>query len=760
MFKNLLIKIIYFLIETIEKYEYRNHKFDENNIFDKIINIKSIDNLLVETDYGFVPISEMNMTSPMTIYRLELENGDWLECADDHIVFTNGHLQKFVRDLTINDRVLCRSDFKKGVKVKSIKKLNRKISLLDITVNTPEMSYYSNNILSHNTVSAAIVILHFCLFNSNKGVMIVANKGATVVEIIEKIKGIYKLLPFFLKRGIVNWNQSSITFDNGCRIKTDKRTKEPAIGFTIDLLYLDEFAHIPDNIIEPYYTAVVPVVSSIENSKIIITSTPKGLNLFHKMLTDSELPEDDPNWNGFRSMRVYWWQIKGRRDTKIFVNDKKLRKYKISKNDLMKMLIEEGFEVYDKKENGMEGIFVKHDKNNEKTNIDNIRTIRLNELPLAELGTITNWQEQQTKLIGGEDAFKQEFDLHFLTGNKMLFDSVTLEKIMDDKNKFEYIDIPKFSEKIKIPYTGLQFIKDTNLFSIDNAKNYHIILSVDLGEGLGSDYSVINIFRLLPKTDEEINLNKAKFTDKYDYFKIEQVGIFKSNIYSVKEVSDILYLLIFELFDDNKVKVALERNTYGDELLAHIPHTFNDNNNYSNHVFLRYKHRVEEKHTKLGIKITKNKKILIKDYQLNTKKGNIVIHDPYTINEISTFTKHETSSGEITFKSESGHDDAIMTCVTVSTIFSMTPYRDMIDEFISKSGNEDLISDNLNEIIDEYQNDNADISTIAGGYSKVYKSNRNNSPQYNPYLKSQGRFNKPLVRQDKQFNFPSKDRLF
>lgn len=759
MFKNFLKNIIYKLIELIERYEYRNYNFDENNIFDKIINIKSINNLLIETDYGFVPITEMNLTSPMTLYRLELENGDWLECADDHIVFTNGHLQKFVKDLTLNDYVLCKDDFKKGVKVKSIKKLNNKLSLLDVTINTPEMSYYSNNILSHNTVSASIVILHFCLFNSNKGVMIVANKGATVVEIIEKIKSIYKLLPFFLKRGVVNWNQSSITFDNGCRIKTDKRTKEPAIGFTIDLLYLDEFAHIPNNIIEPYYTAVVPVVSSIKNSKIIITSTPKGLNLFHKMIIDAELPEDDPNWNGFRSLRVYWWQIKGRRDTKIFINDKKLRKYKISKQELMDMLTNNGFELYSEVENGTDCIFVKHDKNNENTNIENIRTIRLNNLPLAELGTITNWQEQQTKLIGGDDAFKQEFDLHFMTGNKMLFDSVTLEKIMDDKNKFEYVDIPKFSDKLKIPYTGLQFIKNTDIFNINQTKDYYILISVDLGEGLGSDYSIINIFRLLPKNDEEIKINKSKFNDKYDYFKIEQIGIFKSNIYSVKEISDILYLITFELFDDNKVKIALERNTYGDELLAHIPHTFNDNNNYSNHVFLRYKHRIEEKHTKLGIKITKNKKIMIKDYQINTKKGNIVIHDPYTINEISTFTKHETSSGDITFKSESGHDDAIMTCVTISTIFNMTSYKDMVDEFISKNGGDDLISNKLNVIIDEYENDKPDMLTIAGGYSKVYNSNNNNSPKYNPYMKSQGRYNKPLDKNN-SFNFPSKNRLF
>ena len=326
MFKNIIRKSIYKLISFIEKIEYRKNKFKEDNPFDKIINIISTDKYKVETDYGFVPITELNLTSPMTLYRIDLENGDWLECADDHIVFTNGHIEKFVRNLTLEDYVLCRDEKYKGIKVKSIQKIGCKVSMLDITVNTPEMSYYSNNILSHNTISAAITILHYALFNTNKGIMIVANKGKTVEEIVEKIKSIYILLPFFLKRGIINWNLTSIIFDNGCRIKTEKRTTSPAVGFTIDMLYLDEFAHIPENIIDPYYTAVIPILSAIKDSRLIITSTPKGMNLFYKLLIDAELPHDDPNWNGFHALRVYWWQIKGRRDTKIFMNQVKYNK--------------------------------------------------------------------------------------------------------------------------------------------------------------------------------------------------------------------------------------------------------------------------------------------------------------------------------------------------------------------------------------------------------------------------------------------------
>jgi hypothetical protein len=94
--------------------------------------------------------------------------------------------------------------------------------------------------------------------------MIVANKAWQKKD---KIKSIYSLIPFFLKPGIKVWNQKSLTFDNGCRIKTSARTKTPAIDLL--LIYFSWWvAHIPANIIEPYYTAVYPVTSGIKTQKL------------------------------------------------------------------------------------------------------------------------------------------------------------------------------------------------------------------------------------------------------------------------------------------------------------------------------------------------------------------------------------------------------------------------------------------------------------------------------------------------------------
>jgi hypothetical protein len=190
------------------------------------------------------------------------------------------------------------------------------------------------------TISSAIFMLHKILFDNDKNIMIVANKGDTAVEIVDKIKSIYTLLPFFLKPGIKTWNQKSLTFENGCRIKTSARTKTPAIGFTIDVLYLDEFAHIPSNIIEPYYTAAFPTTAAVQNSKIIITSTPNGMNLFHKLLTDAERPQGDPLKNNYKAMRVYWYQVPGRFVTYIRLNHHNLYEYGFTKEEVFEQCVQ------------------------------------------------------------------------------------------------------------------------------------------------------------------------------------------------------------------------------------------------------------------------------------------------------------------------------------------------------------------------------------------------------------------------------------
>jgi hypothetical protein len=713
IFKDFIKNIIYFLIQLIEKYEFRNFNPNEDDIMKKFVNTIFLENdLYVETDYGVVPVTEINITQPFQRYKLQLENGVWLEGADTHIVFCKDYEPKMMIDLTTNDFVITKYGLSR---VKFIKKEYGKVSMFDLSIDTPEMSYYTNDILSHNTVSAAIVILHFVLFNDDKGCMIVANKGKTVKEIIRKIKDIYKLVPFFLKKGVTNWNETQIAFENNSRIQTENRTKDPSIGFTIDLLYLDEFAHIPENYARDYYGAIVPVVSSISNSRIIITSTPMGYNMFWELITAAELPDDDPNKNPYKAMRVYWNQVPGREDTTIKILENKLKKYGLVKAYVLKTIRENyGITLY-KKHVGDDIIdCVKYDVQDEKTYIDNIRKIRINGIPLPELSVVTNWQEEETKLLLSADKFDQEYGLHFVTGDKILFNKETIDLLRSNQIPFDYIDIPQF-KKLSMPYDSLKFVRDINLFNLNRVKDYYIMISIDLSEGLAKDYSVINIFKVVLRDKKEIE--KLQLDNLYDLFKIEQIGLFRNNLYSIREVAHILYMIAFELFDPEKVKVVLEYNTYGAEFLAHLPNVFDGNNQYSNAIFLRFKHAKEDIIGKIGLRLSKDKHLIIdKDFQQAIRNKKMILHSDININEITTFSKHETTSGAISYKAESGNDDVVMSTITLSTCFDNIGYKNLLNMMV----NNDLKGDAL-----RYVENITSISNggggVAGAYSKVYR---------------------------------------
>lgn len=731
-------KTIYKLIEIIEKSEYKDFDFEDcdENPLKKIINILPMEEekLLIKTDYGFVPIHEMNMTAPMSLYELELENGMKMDCADNHIVFTKNHEPKFVQDLSENDYVLNENDYINGTKIKSVKKLSNKQSLFDITVDSDEHSYFTNGMLSHNTVSASIVILHFITFNNDKGVMIVANKGATVAEIIDKIKSIYKHLPFFLKKGVINWNQKSITLENGCRVKTENRSKEPAIGFTIDLLYLDEFAHIPNNIAEPYFGAAVPTVSSIDGSKIIITSTPKGYNLFHKLYTGATLPDGDEGGNPFTAMTVYWWQVAGRLDTILQQDKKTCDKYGIVIGDVLKELENNGLKHKREFRDTKVVYRVLHDKkNSDNTDTRFVRSLRVKGIPLPELCFSTNWEESETKLIGSKKMFQQEYNIAFLSGDDLLFDANTMLRLTSNVKEFSHIEIPKFDDKLKLPYVDLTFIDDIDKFNIKEAKNYHMIATIDLAEGLGQDFTVMNLFRLMMKSSEEIEKNKHKYSNMYDYFQLVQVGFFRNRFLSVKEFSELFYMTMFELFDAEKCKCVLEYNTYGGDFLNCLPNVFLGENEYSNSIFLRYKHRVQDLVAKKGLKITKaNKNLMIKDYQDAVKRNALIVSHQTCIEEIKMFTKKETPSGEFTFQCESGHDDTVMTLVNLSSAFNNIGFKDLVDNYVNYS-----MSPDNRRILESYLGSMVKSDAIDySGFSRGLKKGRRkfiNNPFSNKY---------------------------
>jgi hypothetical protein len=548
------------------------------------------------------------------------------------------------------------------------------------------------------TISSAIFMLHKILFDNDKNIMIVANKGDTAVEIVDKIKSIYTLLPFFLKPGIKTWNQKSLTFENGCRIKTSARTKTPAIGFTIDVLYLDEFAHIPSNIIEPYYTAAFPTTAAVQNSKIIITSTPNGMNLFHRLLTDAERPEGDPQKNNYKAMRVYWHQVPGRFVTYLRLNTHKLYDHGITKEDIFE-LYQEKWGVKTKIEIGWNSDLQKdiiHVYNNENCSDEEVKSLSIVdnrgfEVSIRSLAEVTTWKEEAIKDIGGEDAFNQEYGLRFINASKSLLNETIIDELLKNKKNYIFEEISEFDKKIKFSYSDLKFVDDDDLFIPLKRKDYKVIISVDISEGLGQDYSVINIFRINNKTKEVIDIQKNNYKSLVDFFKLEQIGIFRSNIISIKQLAELLYLICFEYFNPENVKVVLELNNYGNTLLAEMPHVFDGKNDYGSSIFVRYKHRIDATEEKVGLKVGENKNLMVKDYQdLMYSKG-FGINNEDTIREITTFVKHTTTAGNTKYAADVGHDDCVMTIVNTTSIFQKTDFKEMVDEWSNKHTDKEMM---------------------------------------------------------------------
>ena len=150
-------------------------------------------------------------------------------------------------------------------------------------------------------------ILWYVLFNSDKTVAILANKAATSREILSRIKLAYEALPHWIQQGVKTWNKGDIELENGCRVLANSTASSAIRGFSISLLYLDEFAFVPTNIADEFFTSVYPTISSGTESKILISSTPNGMNHFYKMWNDAV----EGN-NGFTYISANWREVPGR----------------------------------------------------------------------------------------------------------------------------------------------------------------------------------------------------------------------------------------------------------------------------------------------------------------------------------------------------------------------------------------------------------------------------------------------------------------
>jgi len=490
------------------------------------------------------------------------------------------------------------------------------------------------------TVVAGIFLVWYMLFHYDKNIMLAGNKGMTAKEILDKAKMVIQNLPFFLKPAMVVWNQFSISSDANSRILATTTTDKAAIGFTIHLLFLDEFAHVRQNIQRSFYDNIYPVVSAGKNTKIILTSTPNGYDLFQEIFDKSLKGKNDYN-----SMEIPWWKVPGRDE---------------------------------------------------------------------------EWAKEQIGNMG-EEAFNEQFNCSFLRNDTLLLSGAQLRLVEESKIKYVHHDMPLLTD-YQLEHDGLDWVEGFELESIRNPSSY-FFLSIDLAEGVGRDYTVMQIFQLVPK-DEYLmrELTNERF-ELYKFFKMKQVGMFRRNDMPIDEFCKICYLMFYsgKMFDLDRTKIVLEWNTYGSFFIEKIKHLFGGAD-YEESVFVRSYHRKGARARRLGIRQDKESKPRnCVELKARIDKRDIEITEKWTAKELGFFSRNKKGS----YEAVTGNDDTVMACVNLMEVYQSIEFMDVISEAFDRLDPDMRIL--INEIMDGGTGLNPDDSTdfLADGFGSMFPTQQN-----------------------------------
>lgn len=163
---------------------------------------------------------------------------------------------------------------------------------------------------SGKSTSVIGYITHYVTFNQSVSCAILANKLKTAKdELFAKLQLAYENLPHFLQQGVVEWNKTSFKLENGSRVVCDATSSSAIRGGSFNLLLLDEYAFLPSHIAEEFYSSTYPTISAGTTTKLIIVSTPNGMNHFHKLWVDANRPSGHKLKNKFVPVDVSWRNV-------------------------------------------------------------------------------------------------------------------------------------------------------------------------------------------------------------------------------------------------------------------------------------------------------------------------------------------------------------------------------------------------------------------------------------------------------------------
>ena len=150
-------------------------------------------------------------------------------------------------------------------------------------------------------------LLHYAVFNDNVNIAILANKASTARDLLGRLQLAYENLPSWMQQGIISWNKGSLELENGSKISSNSTSSSAVRGGSYNVIFLDEFAFIPNHIADDFFASVYPTISSGQSTKVIIVSTPRGMNHFYRMWHDAERSK-----NEYVPTEVHWSEVPGR----------------------------------------------------------------------------------------------------------------------------------------------------------------------------------------------------------------------------------------------------------------------------------------------------------------------------------------------------------------------------------------------------------------------------------------------------------------
>ena len=287
------------------------------------------------------------------------------------------------------------------------------------------------------------------------------------------------------------------------------------------------------------------------------------------------------------------------------------------------------------------------------------------------------WYKRELGNLGSEDAFNRQYGNEFTSSSSLLLSPQTMKIMRKNAKKFIWHDIEDFDNIHIDTKDCLGFHPDFDIDSAANSDKYYLF-SVDIAEGNGGDYSVINVFEVEPMEDKDIEAFISPQA-MYDFFKLNQVATFRSNEHPIEDFAKILYTLALDVFNPENVKMIIEFNTYGSILLQYLRTVFAGRNDFEDEMVLRFKHRHDSRTLKPGLRLkSDNKSVFCQNFKKMVELNKMRVNDIVTVQEASLFGTLKNGS----YGAQMGNDDTIMTCITATEFFQTTDYADYIEELL------------------------------------------------------------------------------